>query len=428
MRRYQHLATRLFGVPLLISRPKLEAILAALEPRLEITVEHTEALPEAYGPGDKGRERKDYYVTDDGIAVVEIIGPLVKRASGEFLSGGPTTYTQIENEFMDAATDPNIKGTLLLVDSPGGEAGGNFELSDLIYSLRGSKPIIAAADGDAYSAAYALASAADTLYVAKSGGVGSVGVWLLHVDQSGWNEQKGYKPTYIFAGARKVDGNPDEPLTDEARQTFQDLVDGSYQMFVDTVARNRNISVEAVRKTEAGLFFGQPKRGNPSAVDIGFADQVGTVADAMAELRHRISAQSSSVAKLSATNTQKEGKTKMETPEVADTQKPPEAAVTAPPPTVDGAPALLAPFEHAKQIIQLCALAGLTARQALTYLKPEASIDAIRQELLDARAAAGGPEISGHIMPEAGAVGQTDPDESPLVKLAEKRAAATGGK
>jgi capsid assembly protease len=436
MTRYPGLASRIFGVPLLISRAKLDAIMVAIAPRLGVDASEGAPDAQAYGPGDKTEKRKSYYVTEDGIGVISVIGPLVKRDSGEFISGGPTTYGEIENEFMDAATDPNIKGILLQIDSPGGESVGAFELADLIYSQRGSKPIVAAADGDAFSAAYALASAAERLYVTKSGGVGSVGVWMMHIDQSGYNAQKGVKPTYLFAGARKIDGNPHEALTDEARSVFQSEVDRIYGMFVDTVARNRGMKQAAVRKTEAGLFFGE------AGVSVGFADQVGTISDALASLRQRIAA-SSSVAKLSATNSEKgKGTTKMENEEVADTQKPPEPEVTAPSGgdaaqfhftgeelAVNDAAVRASGADHAKQIVQLCALAGLTARQALTFLKPEASIDAVRQEILEARAANGGDEINSHISPDAGAMGDKGDREAVINKVAERfEAAAKGGK
>ncbi len=288
VKRHKQLATRLFDVPLLITLSRLKAILAYAGPLVGVAAD--ESAPAAYGPGDKGRERKPYFITEDGIAVIEIIGPLVKRNSGEFLSGGPTTYTDIEAEFTDAASDANVSGILLLVDSPGGEFSGALELSKLIYSRRGSKPVIAAVDGDAFSAGYALASAASEIFLAPSGGVGSVGVWMMHVDWSGANEKAGIKPTYMSAGARKLDGNPDAPLSPEAKQVFQDLVDGAYQMFVAGVARNRGMPEAAVRATEAGLFFGEPKDGLPTAVDVGFADQVGSVADAMAALRTRVAA------------------------------------------------------------------------------------------------------------------------------------------
>jgi hypothetical protein len=160
---------------------------------------------------------------------------------------------------------------------------------------------------------------------------------------------------------------------------------------------------------------------------VGFADAVGSVSDAMAEMRRRM-ASTSSVAR-SATGSTERREMQMENSEVADAQQqPPEAAAAAAEPAAAGESAAPAPFERAKQIVQLCALAGLTARQALAFLKPESSIDSIRQELLDARAAEGGPEIHAHVLPEAGAMGGKDPDDSPLVKVAEARAAARGGK
>lgn len=420
-----HLASRLFGVPLLIERGKLDVILAALGPRLGVDTD-----PVIYGPGDTGKSRKDYYVTEDGIGVIDIVGPLVKRNSGGFLSGGPTTYGQIESEFMDAATDPLIKGILLQIDSPGGESLGAFELSDMIYGQRGSKPIYASVDGDAFSAAYALASAADRVILTKSGGVGSVGVWMMHVDQSAYNEQKGLKPTFLFAGARKIDGNPHEPLSKEAASVFQSEVDRIYGMFVDTVARNRKMDSKAVRATEAGLFFGQ------NGIDIDFADQLGTYGEALAALRGAISsplvkaAEQRVLAAKAATSANPKRSNHMEGTQTADggsaaaeqkTQEAPPPAARPPAVTDDG-------FARASQIVQLCALAGMTARTALKFLRPDASIETIRQEILDARAAAGErEEIHSHILPEAGTDAGSNPEDSPLVKEAQRRAQAVKG-
>lgn len=277
---HMHLAARIFGTPLLIERHKLDVILAAMAPRLGISAEQPE--PSMYGPGDKGRERKAYFIDQNGIGVIDVIGPLVKRQSGAFMSGGPTTYAEIESELRDALANPDVKGVMLQIDSPGGETAGAFELADLVYAQRGAKPIYASADADAFSAAFLIGSAAERLYVTRSGGVGSVGVWMLHLDLSARNEKQGVVPTYLFEGARKLDGNPDMPLSKEARDVFQAELKRLYTMFVDAVARNRRMSADAVRKTEAGLYFGE------NAVKAGFADQVGTFSKAMADLRSRI--------------------------------------------------------------------------------------------------------------------------------------------
>lgn len=414
-----HLASRLFGVPLLIERHKLDVILAAIGPRIGI-VSEDEAAGErqAYGPGDTGRSRKAYYVTEDKIAVIDVIGPLVKRVSGDFLSGGPTTYSEIETEFMDAITDPEIRGVLLQIDSPGGETVGAFELADLIYSQRGQKPIIAAADGDAFSAAYAIASAADQLFLTKSGGVGSIGVWMMHVDQSAFNEQKGIKPTYIYAGARKIDGNPHAPLSPEARGVFQSEVDRIYGMFVDTVARNRDMNAKAVRKTEASLFFGA------DGVEAGFADQLGTVSDAMAALRARIASgnTSSRAASAARISQQKEAPT-MEPETKADAQPTPvEQAVPAAPNPV--ATARAEALAYAADVAELCVLAGQPLR-AVEFIRAGKAVADVRADLMKARPKAE-EEINSHVMPEssAGSGGATKTEDSPLVKAAEAAAAS----
>lgn len=88
------------------------------------------------------------------------------------------------------------------------------------------------------------------------------------MDQSEADKQNGLKFSFVKAGALKDDMNPHAPLKSEARERLQSEVDRVYGIFVDTVARNRGMSVEAVRKTEAGIFFGQ------DAVDIGFADAI----------------------------------------------------------------------------------------------------------------------------------------------------------
>jgi len=409
MRNYNYLASRMLGTPLLIERGKLDAILTALSPRLGIEMPESHA---ATVTGDS--RRKPYAVTADGIAIISVIGPLVKRQSGMFLSGGPTTYTQIESEFLDAVEDPGIKGILIEADSPGGESTGAFELADLIYSKRGEKPIGCAVDGDAFSACYALASACDWVFLTKSGGVGSVGVWMLHVDRSAANADEGLKPTYIFAGAHKIDGNPDGPLSPEALASFQGEVDRIYGMFVDCVARNRNMAADDVRTTEAGLFFGA------GAVSVGFVDQIGTFSDAMDRMCGDV--QKFNGVAMSATNS---GGKSMKTKDGADIQAAPAGESGAP----NVAPA--GPdYQTAVRIVEQCAVAGLSARAVLAHLtKPGVTVESVNQELIAQRAAEGGTEIASHILPDAGTGTEVKPSQSAVVKACEARAAAfKGGK
>ena len=98
----------------------------------------------------------------------------------------------------------------------------------------------------AYSAAYAIASAAERVYLPRTGGMGSIGVIAIHVDQSAYDEKKGLKYTAIYAGARKNDFSSHKPLTDKAMEVVQAEVDEVYDLFAETVARNRGIKATAI--------------------------------------------------------------------------------------------------------------------------------------------------------------------------------------
>ncbi|MGL9779781.1 MAG: S49 family peptidase, partial [Wolbachia sp.] len=159
-----------------------------------------------------------------------------------------------------------VETIILDIDSPGGEVNGLFDLSDFIYEARTLKKIVAIANDDAYSAAYAIASSAEKVYVSRTSGVGSIGVIASHIDQSGFDEKQGIKYTTVYAGNRKNDLNPHEPITSESLESLQGEVDRLYEMFVELVARNRNLSTGKIKSTEAGLYFGE------KAIEIGLAD------------------------------------------------------------------------------------------------------------------------------------------------------------
>ena len=125
-----------------------------------------------------------YAVTADGIAVVPVLGPLLTR--GDWLTTllGATDYGTLGRTLEAAFTDPSAWAVLLEMDSPGGEVGGLFDLVDRIGALRESsgKPLWAVAGEAALSAAYAIASAADRLYVTRTAEIGSVGILAAHVE------------------------------------------------------------------------------------------------------------------------------------------------------------------------------------------------------------------------------------------------------
>lgn len=147
--------------------------------------------------------------------------------------------TQVARDLRAFAADPSIKVIILDIDSPGGTVSGVEELAREIHAAREHKPIVAVANSMAASAAYWLASQASDVVVTPTGQVGSIGVYAGHADYSQAFEKMGIKVTLVHAGRYKVEGNPFQPLDDEARAELQRSVDEYYRMFVSAVERGR---------------------------------------------------------------------------------------------------------------------------------------------------------------------------------------------
>lgn len=220
-------------------------------------------------------EEKDYEIIN-GVAVIPVSGVITKRASFfSYLFGG-VGVNSLTEILQAAITDPDVSALLLNIDSPGGTVNGIDALSQVIYEMKSQKPIVAYANGMMASAAYWLGSSADAVITDKTADVGSIGVLMIHTDFSEADKKYGIKTTYLTAGKYKALGNDAEPLSDLARETFQAELDYIYGIFVDAVARNRDVSAEEVRSimAEGKIFIGQ------QAVDAGLADYVGTLDDA----------------------------------------------------------------------------------------------------------------------------------------------------
>jgi signal peptide peptidase SppA len=407
-----HLASRLFGTPLLVHRAKLDVILAVMGERLGLAVPAVDlALPPP----------KPATATPAGIAVIPIHGTLVKRSLGLEAASGLTSYGEIAAMLDSALADPQVSGILLDIDSPGGEASGSFELARRVREVAAIKPVWAVANDAAYSAAYAIAASAQRLFVTETGGVGSIGVIALHVDQSIKDANDGYRYTAITAGAHKNDYSPHEPLSDSAKTELQSEVDRLYAIFTEHVAAMRGLKLDAVRATEAGLYFG----GN--AVAQGLADGVQTLESTLAEFHRFINAPKNA---LTHSPSQVRGVIRAEAAHppqellMSDPQDTPEETLSE---TigVDEAAVLVAQArrevtQSAQAIAEVCMLAGCPDRAAqfIAAGKNEAEV---RRALIDARAAqTEATAIRSTITVDAGTATPSHTETSPIVAAVKK--------
>ena len=214
------------------------------------------------------------YRVKDGILHVPVKGVLLNNfpySYGSYATG----YEYIWEAVKRGMDDSDVKGIALVIDSGGGLVSGNFALVDKIFALRGRKPIQSFACEHAYSAAYSVASVGDSITVARTGGVGSIGVVVIHMEYSEMLANAGYKTTIIRSKPGKMEGNAYEILSKDAQERIQARVDEFHNQFVAIVARNRGMSEAAVDKTNALTFMAQ------EAIENGLADAIGTFDDAI---------------------------------------------------------------------------------------------------------------------------------------------------
>lgn len=410
-----HLASRLYGTPLLLARAKLDVILSVLGERVN--------WPESdlAAPLVPKRPTID---APAGIAVIPVVGSLVRRTVGLDPASGFTSYAEIAGMVDAALADPSVEGIVLDIDSPGGEAGGVFELGERIRAADAMKPVWAVASDTAFSAAYAIGCSASRLLVSRTGGVGSIGVIAMHVDQTARDAQQGYRYTPITAGDHKNDFSPHEKLGPEAHARLQAEVDRLYVMFVDHVAAMRTLDADAVRATEAGIYFGA------DAVTSGLADAVGSLDAVLAEFssflvarRARGHAVTDSTRSLVVPPS-----TFMENPTMSLTDPVDQPLTDEPLPSADpeadkpvgdeASPATTdASRADAVAIAELCQLAGhpdLTA----AFLAEGVSEAHVRKALLASRADS--PEIRSTIAPDASAPQQSQSAANPLMAAVKK--------
>lgn len=429
-RPYPHLADRLFNTPLLLHPQKLDAIIAGLGQRLlgmeSLQIDATAISPRAALPAEmfttrKGERTERGYRVNEGVAVISAMGALVHRTRLEADSSLLIGYNDLAADMEDALAQPEVHAIALVLDSPGGEVSGAFELADRIYAARGRKPIVAVADGMAASAAYLAASAADEVVLTTTSYVGSIGVVMRHVDYSRALANEGISVSHIFAGDHKVDGNPYQPLPDAVRANLQADIEGLYQMFIQAVAQHRGMTEQAVRDTRASVYRGV------AGVAARLADRIGTADAVISELAARRARSYPAGAGLSSqpkgtSMTQPSTETTAAAPAASTTTTaaaPAQAAVSAPAQAsleqarAEGANAerarVAAILGHANAsanpaIAQQCISTGLSAEQAKGFLDvaPAAAVTAAAatasapaNPFAQAMAAMGNPDVSG---------------------------------
>ena len=234
-------------------------------------------------PDDSWGCRVRPYVVQNGVLLIPVKGVLLNNfpyALGQWATGYEYIWQAFKRGCGDFVTGA-VKGIAFVCDTPGGMVAGCFDAVDKMVALKEQigVPVAGFAHEMAYSAGYAIISVADagSIYVSRTGGVGSIGVVTSHIDASGAYEQMGISITYIASDPSKVEGNSSEAPSADFIARTQARIDELYGIFVAAVARSRGLDEAVIRDDLKAWCFTATQ-----AVSNGLADQIGSLEDATA--------------------------------------------------------------------------------------------------------------------------------------------------
>lgn len=291
MQTLSGLSAKLFNAPLLIHPGAAQALATffggriAGAPNPGAAAEHgnaqnglaAEFLSHSVSSVKRFAGKKSFTLTDDGIAILPVLGPLVHRAGKMTPDCAPlASYQRLTSLHSAMLSDQDVRGILLEVDGPGGEAAGMFAFAERVIATRGVKPVWGHINEVAGSASYGLAAAVGRLHAPSLGRVGSIGVVLMHVDESKRDAKQGIVITPIYAGAKKVDGSSHAPLSERALVDARKHVDALYSQFTQFVASARSVRLKAVVDTQAAMLTGRDAKA------IGLIDEISSFDDTLA--------------------------------------------------------------------------------------------------------------------------------------------------
>jgi protease-4 len=204
------------------------------------------------------------------IAVVPIQGVILTASDG---FGGVTSSAFVVEELKSISEDPSVYAVILEINSPGGSGVASDEIARAVRTL--DKPVVAVIRESGASGAYWIASSTDRIYASRLSTVGSIGVIGSYLEFSGLMDDYNVSYQRFVAGKHKDFGSPFREPTEEEADRYQEILDGLHTLFIEEVARGRNMSVEDVRSLADGFIY-----TGIQAREEGLIDEFGTVSDA----------------------------------------------------------------------------------------------------------------------------------------------------
>ncbi len=206
------------------------------------------------------------------IALVEVTGVIMDGQVDHVL-----------RQIRQAREDHQVKAIVLRVDSPGGTVSGSDRIWRELATLKDQtdpRPLVVSMGGMAASGGYYVSAPADVILAEPTTWTGSIGVimQLPQLDKLMAKWEVGVATIAKPNDDWKASGSPFSPLTDRQRARWEEVVDDSYQRFVNVVAQGRKLPRSAALAAASGKVFTANE-----ALSLKLIDRIGYLDDAIKE-------------------------------------------------------------------------------------------------------------------------------------------------
>lgn len=196
-----------------------------------------------------------------------------------YLQGPILESESFEQQIQEIKKNPNIKGVLLIIDSPGGSVGASIEIANMIKDLRDSLPVIAHVEGSMASGSYYAGMYSDKIIANRGSMIGSIGIVLNGYNIKPLLDKIGIKEQSIQEGEYKTMGSLTREWTPKEKEFLQSFLKKQYNLFVNDVLEARSLSSTDPKVFAEGKIFTASE-----ALKLKLIDEVGSRSKAIQEL------------------------------------------------------------------------------------------------------------------------------------------------
>lgn len=231
------------------------------------------------GPGEQIIESGD---ASNRVAVLTVDGAIQDTGEASVFGAAGYNHDAFMEQLEAVKEDDSVKGVVLNVNSPGGGVVESAQIHDKITEIQEetNKPLYVSMGSMAASGGYYIAAPAEKIFVNEETLTGSIGVIMQSVNYGELAERYGVDFVTIKSGPYKDIMSPTREMTDDERALLQEMLDSSYEQFVDVIEQGRDMTEAEVKEYADGRIM-----NGRQAVEADLADDFGFEEDVIQAMR-----------------------------------------------------------------------------------------------------------------------------------------------